>query len=60
MAWCLALLQLWGCNVGIRPAADRSVAIRVMSLVRTPLGRAPKVWRETARLRRQIGIYSHL
>lgn len=60
MARRLALLQLWRCNVGIGPATDGSVAVRVMSLLRKSLWGAPKIWRETTWLRRQIGIYSHL
>jgi hypothetical protein len=43
MAWHLALLQLWGCNVGIRPAADRGVAVWVVSLLGGSLGWAPKI-----------------
>lgn len=43
MAWGLALLQLWGCDVGISPTADRGVAIWIISLLGVSLGWAPKI-----------------
>lgn len=61
VAWCLALLQLWWCNIRISLAAFRSMAIRIVSLLRCSLGQAPKIRRrETTWLRRQVSIYSHL
>lgn len=61
MAWCLALLQLWWCNIRISSAAYRSVAVRIISLLGYSLGWAPEIWRREATwLRRQESIFSHL
>lgn len=61
MARHLALLQLWRCNIGVRPAADRGVAIWVVSLLGNSLGWAPEIGRrKTTWLRRKVGIHPHL
>lgn len=43
MGWCLALLQLWWCNVRVSSAAYGSMAIGIVSLLGYSLGWAPNI-----------------